>query len=280
MPLGRVVEPADAGLARSRHERRRSMGMQKVTLHNSLGQRLVGCLHPCPGRGDLGPTVILCHGMMSSKDGRKQTALAEALAESGFAVLRFDFSFCGESGGRFEEITFSQEVDDLQCVVEWVRGKGAGPIGLVGSSMGAAVAILYAGKDPGVKALVALAAVARPGRLAEDIDGLRNKMAQWRAEGAEFGAEGEVGEQFFEDARRQDVLGVLERITTPILILHGAQDEAVPVEEAFALYEKASGQKRLKVLPESDHRFTRAEDLLEVIEATREWFRNHLGTQG
>lgn len=250
--------------------------MQKVTLFNSIGQRLVGCLHPGSGRSDFGPTVVLCHGMMSSKDGRKQIALAEALAESGISVMRFDFSFCGESGGRFEEITFSQEVDDLRCVVKWLRERRADPIGLVGSSMGAAVAILYAGEDPSVKALVTLAAVARPSRLAEEMDELRNKMAQWRTEGAEFGAEGEVGEQFLEDAQRQDVLGALERISAPILILHGALDEVVPVEEAFILNEKASGQKRLRVLPGADHRFTRAEDLLEVIEASTEWFRNHL----
>mgnify|MGYP005831543127 FL=1 len=251
--------------------------VEKVTIFNSLGQRLAGCLHM--GRSSsvtLGPTVVLCHGMLSTKDGTKQVALARVLSELGFAVLRFDFSFVGESEGKFEEITFSQEVDDLRSAVAWVRGRGAGPVGLLGSSMGGAVAILYARTDPEVRALVTVAAVARPARLAGQMGEMRAHVARWKAEGAAFGAEGEVGPRFFEDARRQDVMAAVEAVSAPLLILHGGRDEVVPVEEAHALAQRARGDRHLRILAEADHRFSRVEDLRELIAASADWFARHL----
>ncbi len=63
-------------------------------------------------------------------------------------------------------------------------------------------------------------------------------MARWKAEGAAFGAEREVGPKFFEDARKQDVLAAVGAVSAPVLILHGGRDEVVPVEEAYALQDR------------------------------------------
>ncbi len=252
--------------------------MERVAFYNSLNQKLIGCLHRGPADGDRpGPTVVLCHGMMSSKDGRKQTAFARAFVEKGFSVLRFDFSFCGESGGRFEEITFSQEVDDLACAVQWVREQGGDPVGLLGSSMGGAVAILYAKQDPSIRALVTMAAVARPGRLADEMEALKDKMEEWREEGHLFGAEGEVGETFLAEARAQDIPAAARELTAPILILHGALDDVVPVADARILYEHAPEPKELRIFPEAEHRFVREEDLQDALLLAQGWFLEHLG---
>jgi pimeloyl-ACP methyl ester carboxylesterase len=250
--------------------------MEKVVFRNSLGQRISGCLHGGGAGAGLGPTVILCHGMMSSKEGTKQKAFAHAFEESGLSVLRFDFSFCGESEGKFEEITFTQEVDDLRSAVRWVREKGARSIGLLGSSMGGAVAILYASEDPEVAALVTLAAVATPARLADRMDDLKRKTREWKEQGYVLGAEGEPGERFAEDARRQDVLGAARGLSAPLLVLHGSADEVVSVEDAHAIHASAGGGKTLKILPGVDHRFTQPGALEEALDLARAWFQKHL----
>jgi pimeloyl-ACP methyl ester carboxylesterase len=250
--------------------------MEKVVFRNSLGQRIVGILHG-PGSGPgLGPTIILCHGMMSAKEGTKQKAFARAFEESGFSALRFDFSFCGESEGRFEEITFAQEVDDLRHAVLWVRARGATSIGLLGSSMGGAVAILYAREDPLIKALVTLAAVGTPARIAERMGDLKHKTQEWKDQGYHLGAEGEPGEAFFRDAREQDVVGAARSLSVPLLVMHGEADEVVPVEDAYAIHENAGGSKKLRVLPGVDHRFTHHGALDEALVLAKDWFHRYL----
>jgi alpha-beta hydrolase superfamily lysophospholipase len=250
--------------------------MEKVVFKNSLNQRLFGILHRGSPEARPGPTVVLCHGMMSAKEGTKQKAFARLFEESGLSVLRFDFSFCGESEGRFEEITFAQEVDDLRAAVAWVREQGGGPVGLLGSSMGGAVALLYASGDPSIRAVVTLAAVGRPSGIADRMDDLKQKTLEWLDEGYQLGAEGEPGEAFFEEARRQDVLDAARRVSAPLLVLHGGLDEVVPVEDAHAIHANAGGPKALKVLPRGDHRFTRPEDLEEVLISARDWFMKYL----
>ena len=254
--------------------------MEKVWFKNSLGQNLAGCVHKVQGRKEMGPTVVLCHGMMSSKEGRKQTALADDLCVNGFSVLRFDFSFCGESEGQFGEITFKQEIDDLAHAVKWVQRNGAYPIGLVGSSMGGAVAVLYSQHDPAIKTLVAIAAVAHPLRIARQIEALEDHVVRWKEEGYQLGAEGSVGPGFLEDAQHQDVITAVSKIKAPLLILHGGEDEIVPVEEAQDLFDNASGIRELKIIAGADHRFTRQEDLEWLLAATRDWFKKHLSSQG
>lgn len=252
--------------------------MERIVFRNSLQQRLVGWLHRGSSGSSLGPTIVLCHGMMSSKEGTKQKAFAQALEEIGLSVLRFDFSFCGESEGRFEEITFAQEVDDLRSAVDWVRSKGGTPVGLLGSSMGGAVAILYASEDPSIEALVTIAAVGRPARIADRMDDLKKKTQEWKDEGYQLGAEGEVGERFFEDARTQDVLAAARSLSVPLLVLHGGGDEVVSVEDAHEIHENAGGPKALRILPGVDHRFTRPGALEEALEAAKDWFQRHLNS--
>jgi fermentation-respiration switch protein FrsA (DUF1100 family) len=108
------------------------------------------------------------------------------------------------------------------------------------------------------------------------MDLLRQKTQEWKEEGYLLGAEGEPGEKFREDARKQDVVGAVRGLSVPLLVLHGGADEVVPVEDAYAIHGNAGGPKALKVLPGVDHRFTQAGALEEALELATEWFQRHL----
>ena len=133
---------------------------ERVAFASRRGNRLVGVVHTAAGEGAAGSPagVILCHGMESTKDGAKQRLLGERLSRAGMSVLRFDFSYVGESEGEFADLTFRGEVDDLVGAWNFFGTRVGGPIGLLGSSMGGAVALLFAAEEPRVRALATIAA--------------------------------------------------------------------------------------------------------------------------
>lgn len=53
------------------------------------------------------PGLVLCHGFTGNKIGlhRLFVKAARYFSHLGFAVLRFDFSGCGDSDGNYEDIT-------------------------------------------------------------------------------------------------------------------------------------------------------------------------------
>jgi putative redox protein len=189
--------------------------------------------------------------MLSSKDSPKHRLLSERAASRDLLALRFDFSGRGESEGDPEALTVSQEVDDLRAAVATVRARGAHQVALVGSSLGGTVAVLVAAEDPGITALATVACPAkvpdhpRPGWSAQEVEGGRVEVAPGTFISAEF----------FRDGRRHDVLGAASRIRCPWLIVHGAEDELIPADEASRLA-AATSAARLIVHPEADHRFS------------------------
>lgn len=254
---------------------------ERVSFLNLKDQRIAAYLDAPPlkdgpsARPDP-PGVLVCHGMLSNKDSRKHQVFAERLAGRGFWVLRFDFSFVGESEGRLEEMTFTGEVEDLESAVSYMRTRTEGPLGLMGSSMGSAVAALYAARDPDIAALVLMASLARPGNYKPE------EAARFRAQGHIDTPLGKIGLGLLEDARRQDVLGAMARIRAPVLLIHGEKDEVIPLREAMDLFSAAGGEKSLHVIGDADHRFSRDEHVDECARLAVDWFRRHLdaGTGG
>lgn len=243
--------------------------LKAVQFPNGRGERISGILHRPLEKKDP-PAVLICHGMLSNKDSRKHIHLARTLCERGYLVLRFDFSYVGESGGRLSELTYSGEVEDLRSAVAFVRGETEGRFALVGSSMGGAVAILYAAEDPGVQALVALACVARPGAFPPE------EVSRWEERGHIDSPLGPISLVFLKDAREKDVFGAAARLKVPLLLIHGEADELIPPTEALDLFRAARPPKRLVLIGGADHRFSLDAHVEEIGELIAGWFERYL----
>ncbi|MDX1620864.1 MAG: hypothetical protein R3320_07735, partial [Nitriliruptorales bacterium] len=83
----------------------------ELTFPGSTGATLSGALHR-PDR-DVKGSILLVHCFTCSKDLHTMTRLASGLSEAGYAVLRFDFTGLGDSGGEFAETTLSHDVRDV-----------------------------------------------------------------------------------------------------------------------------------------------------------------------
>ena len=201
--------------------------------------------------------VITCHGLYSSKDSEKYVNIARRFCGEGFAVLRFDFRGCGESGGLFEDTSITGRTKDLEDALDFVQEQGCESVGVMGSSLGGTVAVLTAAKDRKIRALVTWATPCRLDELfqGEVIKGL---------------------EKLRQDVSRYNVAKTVNNIHCPILIIHGSLDKQVPLSHAEVLYENANEPKNIKIIEDADHRLTNPSHRRRAVELTLDWFKKYL----
>lgn len=250
------------------------MNEERISFTNSRGDTLSGVLHH-PAQGTPRGAVILCHGMESNKESEKLVYLGRAMAQRGIMVLRFDFRYVGESSGKFEDITYSGEVEDLKAAHTLVQSRNPGKIAILGSSMGGTVALLFAAQQPGLAAVVTVAAPIHPERFPCRVL-TPSQAEQWRAQGFTRHNGQRINLSLLHDLERLNVPEAVKTITCPVLILHGDADEVVPVEEAHELYAALGHSKRLSILPATDHRLSDPAMMQRAIAEALEWLTQYV----
>jgi pimeloyl-ACP methyl ester carboxylesterase len=164
--------------------------------------------------------------------------------------------------------------------LDLVAVRGYDRIGLVGSSFGGLVAILTAARRRDIACLALKCPVvdfAEELRLTFGTD----ELAQWRALDTIPNIMGgpdrvRLRYGFYEDCLEQIAYGPAERITIPTLIVQGKKDECVPLHQSQRLYDALRGPKRLDLLPDADHQFTRGEDFHQMTTSIADWLVTHL----
>lgn len=246
---------------------------KRITFFNPRGQRLAGILHHPASQPDI--AVILCHGMESSKESEKIVTLSRQLADRGILALRFDFAGSGESEGKFEEITYSGEVEDLRAAYDFVLHYKPKKIGVLGSSMGGTVALLFAAEEKNVAALVTIAAPVHPERFSERLS-TPEETEQWRAQGFTQYHGRRLNVSLLDDVEKLDVAKTARKISCPVLIIHGDKDDIVPVEEGRELFAALAGPKRLWIIEGSGHRLTEPAHLQKTLAESIDWLTQNL----
>jgi pimeloyl-ACP methyl ester carboxylesterase len=234
----------------------------------------VGILHE-PDRSEAASAVILCHGMESNKESEKLVAMSRQLAERGMLALRFDFACAGESGGKFEEITYSGEAEDLRAAYDFVLRYKPKKIGVVGSSMGGTVALLFAAEEQNVAALVTIAAPVHPERFSERLS-TPEDTEQWRAQGFIEYHGRRLNVSLLHDLEVLDVPKAARKISCPVLVIHGDKDDIVPVEEGHELFAELAAPKRLCIIEGSGHRLTEPAHLQKALAESIDWLTQNL----
>ncbi len=80
----------------------------------------------------------------------------------------------------------------------------------------------------------------------------------------------------YEDCLQQIAYGPAEQITAPTLIVQGQRDELVPLHQSRRLFDLLKGPKRIDLLPEADHQFTRSEDFRAMTTSIAQWLATYL----
>ncbi|MFH1438362.1 MAG: alpha/beta hydrolase [Pseudomonadota bacterium] len=248
---------------------------EEITLTNNREENIAAVLHVPPQQRDEGHCVVLCHGMLSNKDGTKQIALCRALHARGIASLRFDFRGRGRSDGAFEDTTISRRLEDLEAVLAHVDARGYSSISLVGSSLGAPVAIIEAAKGPApaVASLVTYAAVSRAEQLLDFFP--PQHVAEWKKAGMLDFVGNRIKWDFIDDALTHDVLAAAGSLRCPTLLIHGSADALVPVESSRIIWEAIKAEKDFVLIEGADHTFIDDRHREQAIELTLQWIEKH-----
>ena len=251
---------------------------EALTFHDDRGHRVAAVLSQPEQRTNT--IVVLCHGFLSNKNSTTNRTLTRMLNARGIATYRFDFFGQGESEGRFEDITTTLAVGQANAAIDDVLSKDYHTIGLAGSSFGGLVAILTAAHRQDIACLALKCPVVD---FAEELrlEFGPVEMARWQATDTiqnNMGGPERVRLKYrlYEDSLRQAAYGPASGMTTPTLIVQGQKDELVPLHQSQKLFDLLRGPKRIDLLPEADHQFTRAEDFHAMTTAITEWLAMHL----
>lgn len=247
----------------------------KVEFTGGNGATLAGILE-VPEVGSPRGYALFAHCFTCGKDVLSASRIARRLAALGFAVLRFDFTGLGASGGNFADTNFSSNVRDLLSAADYLRREHHPVDLLIGHSLGGAAVLAAAADIPEAKAIVTVAAPAEPEHVIQQfacsIDTIEEQgQAQVELAGRPF----VIKKQFLDDLDSHK-MGYIHELNRPLLIYHSPTDQTVPIDEAAEIYNRAMHPKSFISLDHADHLLTRKEDADFVAETLAAWVGRYL----
>jgi len=226
------------------------------------------------------PVVVIIHGFTGHKDEPHLLAVNKALLEAGCVTLRADMYGHGESGGAFHDHNLFKWMNNAMTLVDYARALPfAGNIYLLGHSQGGLTAILTAAMERDViKGLMALSPalmipeIARQGSLLGypyDPEHLPAEIPAWNGK--------TLGSNYIRVAQTIHVEEAIDRYKGPVLLVHGDNDGAVPVQcsiDAAARYLNA----QLCIIKGDDHCY--GVHLDQVAAAVQKWIKARIREDG
>ena len=264
------MDPADENFSWQGGYRdpRTDLGLDYETVEfpASDGSTLRGWL--VPGAPGATAGVVAVHG--AGADRREFLRQVPVFHGSGYPVLLFD---CREQGisdgaGRGVSLGFRESEDVTAAVAFAKRVRGLTRVAVIGTSQGAASAILAAAADPSIDAVIAENSFTSIPDLVRDLRGLPDArpvppwasrvvaaFAVWRMGG--LGRPAPI-----------DVVGAIA--PRPLLLMHGSEDTAIPYAHSERLRAAAGEPVELWIVPGGRHSslFNRAPE---------EWQRRVIG---
>ena len=230
-------DPADYGLS-----------YEKVAFQSRDGLTLRGWFIPAEKpRG----TIVFCHGHAGSMD--PDIEYAPAFHDGGYNVLMFDFRGHGLSEGQRVSMGYHERLD-LLGAVDYLRSRGIDRVGVLGFSMGGAVAISTAPQSEAIRAVISDGGFARLGNaFASGVRdrGWPGRVAAWVRPLIICLASLRLGSWL----PKADPTRWVDQIAPrALLIIHGGLDPYVSLAAVEELYAKAGEPKELWVVPEAGHR--------------------------
>ena len=251
------------------------MPTEKLTFSGSRGAPLAARLD-LPESAPLA-YAIFAHCFTCSKDVFAAARISEALAAQGIAVLRFDFTGLGASGGDFANTNFSSNVEDLKLAAAFLRENYEAPQILIGHSLGGAAVLSVAADIPEARAVATINAPADAAHVVHSfgmsVAGIeRDGEAEVTLAGRKFN----IRKDFLDDVRGQSLAKKIGAMRRALLVFHAPGDDTVGIDNAAKIFTAAKHPKSFVSLDGADHLLTRRADAVYVANVLGSWAARYL----
>ena len=241
------------------------------------------------------PVAIFSHCFTCSKDLKAITRISRRLAELGVAVLRFDMTGLGGSGGDFSNTHFSSNLADLAAAIRFARAELGAVDGLIGHSFGGAASLgiasgmgseaiepLSDSDRESIGAVITIAAPSDTQHLATLLEAMNPAIAtEGMGDVVIGGRTWTIRREMTDDFRKHRLADRLNQIQCPVLAFHSPVDQTVSYDHALriaGLIEDRDGLPgcSLVTLAGADHLFVREpNDAILVAETGAAFLRRY-----
>jgi len=228
-----------------------------------------------PGAHPGGRCVMVLHGIADSRIGA--AGFAPMFLAAGYSVLLPDSRGHGRSGGELVTFGLLEKYDVLDWA-HWMRGQGCAATYGLGESLGASVLIQAAAVEPAFRAVAAESAFAdlsaageiRVRRLLPLPDAIAARAAWFLVASGLAYARVRYGLDF----RQVAPVEAMRQTRTPILLIHGIEDQRTPCWHSQRLAQ-ANANAALWLVPHADHVSASSVDPQGFRQRVLDWFARH-----
>ena len=252
--------------------------VSSVKFKNKQGLWLQGFVH-VPVQ--YSTAVLFLHGFPSSCHGYTSARMLNVMRKLPYLFMTFSFSGSEGSEGKFENKLMSTEVEDVRSAIDFLENEyDFKQLVLAGISTGAIDAALYACIDSRVSKLVLLGGVSDLKHSARYDFSDQQVYDFWTKGYITYDSAGKwydgkrLKKRFYDEFFTLDIPSAIKKYRKPILIIHGEKDEAVPLFNAEELYESAHKPRKLVVIKDADHRFSKPAHFKKMVDVLNHFIKN------
>lgn len=228
------------------------------------------------------PDIIWLSGFNSDMSGSKVVALTEWAQQTGYGMVRFDYSGHGQSDGDFQNGTISTWLEDSRIIFAQFISR---PCILVGSSMGGWLSLLMAKylRDEAPEQfhnIAGMVMIAPAWDFTEDLmwarfnDAIRTELQTkgvYHRPSAYDDSSYPITYDLIKDGRQHLLANSTIPAQGPIRILQGIQDPDVPWQRAVTLVDMLeSPDVVLHLIKDAEHRLSRPQDIARLLAAVKD----------
>jgi uncharacterized OsmC-like protein/pimeloyl-ACP methyl ester carboxylesterase len=221
--------------------------------------------------------ALFAHCFTCGKDVLAASRIAAALAASGIAVLRFDFTGLGSSEGDFANSTFSSNVADLVRAANHLRETRKAPSILIGHSLGGAAILAAARQIPDAKAVVTIAAPSDPAHVTGFFkDRIEDIRKAGEVEVSLAGRPFRIKREFLDDIAEHGLMAHVANLHKALLVMHSPTDDTVGIDNATRIFVGAKHPKSFVSLADADHLLSQRRDGAYVADVIAAWAERYI----